>query len=43
LSDGAKLIAGVGRERLFQPDWRRLFEPQSVKEQVATIVRGSGR
>lgn len=39
-SDGAKLIAEVGRERLFQPDWKRLFEPQSVKQQVDAIVRG---
>jgi len=40
LSDGAKLIAGVGRQKLFQPDWKKLFDPQSVKEQVDTIVRG---
>lgn len=40
LSDGAKLIAGVGNKKLFQPDWKKLFDPQSVKEQVETIVRG---
>lgn len=40
LSDGAKLIAGVGREKLFQADWKKLFEPQSVRRQVDAIVRG---
>ncbi len=40
LSDGAKLIAGVGREKLFQPDWKKLFDPESVKQQVDAIVRG---
>jgi hypothetical protein len=39
-SDGAKLIAEVGRQKLFQPDWTKLFEPQSVKEQVDAIVAG---
>ncbi len=40
LSDGAKLIAGYGGKRLFQPDWKKLFDSQSVREQVETIVRG---
>jgi hypothetical protein len=40
LSDGAKLLAGVEREKLFRPDWKKLFDPQSVKEQVEAIVRG---
>ena len=39
-SDGAKLIMQYGRERLLQPDWKRLFDPDSVKEQVRTIVSG---
>jgi D-apionate oxidoisomerase len=39
-SDGAKLIAEYGRSRLLQPDWKRLFEPESVKEQVERIVKG---
>lgn len=30
-SDGAKLIAEYGRRRLLQPDWRRLFGPESVQ------------
>lgn len=39
-SDGAKLIANYGKQRLFQKDWLKLFEPDSVKEQVTMIVRG---
>jgi D-apionate oxidoisomerase len=39
-SDGAKLIAAYGRERIFRRDWLNLFEPASVKEQVDTIVAG---
>lgn len=39
-SDGAKLIAEYGRQRVLQPDWKRVFEPESVREQVQTIVAG---
>jgi hypothetical protein len=39
-SDGARLIAEFGRQRLFRPDWRKVFEPDSVKEQVKAIVEG---
>jgi hypothetical protein len=39
-SDGAKLIAEFGRERILQPDWKKVFEPESVKEQVKAIVEG---
>lgn len=39
-SDGAKLIIEYGRKRIFQPDWKRVFEPESVKEQVQAIVQG---
>jgi D-apionate oxidoisomerase len=40
-SDGAKLIAEYGRQHLLKPDWRKLFEPDSVKAQVKTIVTGT--
>jgi hypothetical protein len=40
-SDGAKLIIQYGRERLLRPDWKKVFEPESVREQVRTIVSGS--
>ena len=39
-SDGAKLVAGYGRSQLIAADWRRLFEPGSVLEQVRMIVSG---
>lgn len=39
-SDGAKLIAEYGRQRLLRPDWKRVFEPERVAEQVRAIVSG---
>lgn len=40
-SDGAQLIGRYGTERLLRPDWKRLFEPESVREQVRLIVAGA--
>lgn len=40
-SDGAKLIAEYGRQRVLQPDWKKVLEPASVLEQVKVIVSGS--
>ncbi|MCC6823310.1 MAG: NAD(P)-binding domain-containing protein [Verrucomicrobia subdivision 3 bacterium] len=40
-SDGAKLIAEFGRQHLLKPDWKKLFEPRSVAEQVQVIVSGN--
>ena len=34
-SDGAKLIANYGREHILKPDWRKLFEPASVRQRRA--------
>lgn len=39
-SDGAKLIGDYGQKALIKPDWKRLFTPESVKEQVHAIVAG---
>jgi hypothetical protein len=39
-SDGARLIAEYGRPRVFKADWKKVFEPESVKEQVRVIVSG---
>jgi hypothetical protein len=39
VSDGAKLIAEYGRRRILRDDWLKLFEPESVKDQVQTILR----
>jgi len=40
-SDGAKLIMQYGRQRMLRPNWKELFEPASLKEQVVAIVRGT--
>jgi hypothetical protein len=29
-----------GRERIFKPDWKKIFEPEDVKAQVRAIVEG---
>jgi len=42
-SDGAKRIIEYGRQRLIHSDWKRLFDPDSVMEQVLYIVRGQER
>jgi D-apionate oxidoisomerase len=39
-SDGANLIGEYGRRQILQPDWLKLFEPESVKAQVRMIVNG---
>jgi len=39
-SDGAKLIAEYGRARVLRDDWKKVFEPESVREQVRVIVSG---
>jgi hypothetical protein len=40
LSDGAKLIAEFGRRRILRPDWKQVFEPGSVREQLRAILDG---
>jgi hypothetical protein len=40
LSDGAKLAVQRGKKSLFQPDWKQVFEPENVMEQVRAIVEG---
>lgn len=40
LSDGARLIAEFGRQHILRPDWKKVFEPGSVREQVKAIVEG---
>jgi D-apionate oxidoisomerase len=37
-SDGAQVISEYGRQQIFQPDWLRVFEPDSVKQQTQLIV-----
>ena len=39
-SDGALLIREYGKRRILKEDWKKLFEPESVREQVEAIVAG---
>ena len=40
LSDGAKLAVSRARERIFQPDWKQVFEPENVMAEVKAITQG---
>jgi hypothetical protein len=40
ISDGAKLAVERAKTSIFQPDWKRVFEPEDVMEQVKAIVEG---
>jgi hypothetical protein len=40
VSDGAKLAMKRGMEQLFQSDWKKVFEPESVMGQVKAITEG---
>ncbi len=42
VSDGAKLAMARGMERIFQADWKKVFEPEEVLRQVKAITRTSG-
>jgi len=39
VSDGAKLAARRGAERLLQPDWKDVFKPEAVLQEVKSITR----
>jgi len=38
-SDGALKMLREAQARLFQPDWKRVFEPESVKAQLESILK----
>lgn len=40
LSDGARLAVSRARERIFQPDWKKVFEPENVMAEVKAITQG---
>jgi len=40
LSDGAKLAVARAKQTIFQPDWKRVFEPENVLAEVKAITRG---
>jgi D-apionate oxidoisomerase len=39
LSDGAKLAVSRARTRIFQPDWRDVFDPENVMKEVKAITQ----
>jgi hypothetical protein len=40
LSAGAKKAVEQAKKVVFQPDWRRVFEPESIRESVLSITGG---
>ena len=39
-SDGAKLAIEKAKSELFKPDWKRVFEPEALRQSVLDITRG---
>ena len=40
VSDGAKMAAKRGMEKLFKPDWKKIFQPENVLKEVKAIAQG---
>ena len=40
VSDGASLVMERAKTQLFQPDWKKVFEPENVLAEVRAIVAG---
>jgi len=38
-SDGAKLAIEKAKRELFQPDWKKVFEPEAIRRSVLDITR----
>ncbi len=38
LSAGAQMAVEEAKKDIFQPDWKKVFEPESIKESVAKIT-----
>ena len=41
ISDGARLMMERAKKRIFQPDWKQVFQPENVMEQIAAIIKGT--
>jgi hypothetical protein len=41
VSDGAKLMMQRAMQRIFQPDWKKVFEPENVMKEVKAITKGA--
>lgn len=42
VSDGAKLAVQRGKEKIFQPDWKKVFALENVLSEVKAITQGRG-
>jgi D-apionate oxidoisomerase len=42
-SDGAKLAVERGKDLIIQPDWKRIFEPDMIMQEVRAITEGTQR
>jgi len=40
-SDGAKLAVERAKQRILQPDWKEVFEPENVMKEVKAITQGT--
>ena len=40
VSDGAKMMMERAKSRIFQSDWKKVFEPEDVMEQIRAITQG---
>jgi len=43
LSDGAKLAIERAKKSVFQPDWKKVFEPQNVMKEVKAITQARAK
>ncbi|HHX64301.1 MAG TPA: semialdehyde dehydrogenase [Chloroflexi bacterium] len=41
ISDGARLASERAMKKIFQPDWKKVFEPENVMAEVQAIIRGT--
>jgi hypothetical protein len=39
VSDGARMAAERGRKAIFQPDWKKVFEPEAILNEVKSITQ----
>jgi D-apionate oxidoisomerase len=42
LSDGARLAVERAKRQLFLPEWKRVFEPEALRESIEAITHGNG-
>jgi hypothetical protein len=42
-SDGALMAIERGKKSLFQPDWRKVFEPENVMSEIKAITAGTSQ